>query len=114
MSAVQYLIITCINQIDAPAVQRHDTGEKEQQSANVLPQQPVANATAAGTNVEISLDLAGTGEVDINYLLLKSPQEQKQETSSDEEWEDVDTGEPISETKVLYLDDWCMFAAYME
>ena len=113
MSTVQYLIITCINQIDAPAVQRHDTGE-EQQSANVPPQQPVAKAIAAGTNVEISLDLADTGEVVLDDLLLKSPQEQKQETSSDEEWENVDTGEPISETKVLYLNDWRMFAAYME
>lgn len=53
--------------------------------------------------MEISLDLAGTGGLDINDLLLKSPQEQKQEVSSEEEWENVDTGEPVSETKVVYL-----------
>ncbi len=53
--------------------------------------------------MEISLDLAGTGGLDINDLLLKSPQEQKQEVSSEEEWENVDTGEPVSETKVVCL-----------
>lgn len=87
---------------DAPAMQRHDNGEKEQPPAVVQSRQPVAKAIAAGSNVEISLDLSVTGGLDINDLLLKSPQEQRQEVSSEEEWENVDTGEPVSESKVLY------------
>lgn len=49
--------------------------------------------------LEINLDLLGHKTVNLDSIILNSPEQQKT-SSSEEEWLDVDTGEPASASKV--------------
>lgn len=54
---------------------------------------------ANGDALEISLDLPGQKPINLESIILNSPEQQKT-SSSEEEWLDVDTGEPSSASKV--------------
>ena len=56
-------------------------------------------AESNGCALEISLDLKDQKKVDLKSIILNSPEQQKP-SSSEEEWLDVDTGEPVSASKV--------------
>ena len=58
------------------------------------------NKAVVSNGLEISLDLPGAAGLDISDLLFSSPPQPKQEASSEEEWENADTGEPASAEKV--------------
>lgn len=58
------------------------------------------NKAVVISGLEISLDLPGAAGLDISDLLFSSPPQPKQEASSEEEWENADTGEPVSAEKV--------------
>ncbi len=59
-----------------------------------------ANKAVVSNGLEISLDLPGAAGLDISDLLFSSPPQPKKEASSEEEWENADTGEPVSAEKV--------------
>lgn len=61
------------------------------------PQQP-GNASGA---LEISLDLPSEEGVQIADILFGGTQPKEDKSSSEEEWECVDTGQPVSAKKVL-------------
>lgn len=76
-----------------------DEPEKAQPEEATTPareQKPEANAGA----LQISLDLAGQKEIDLNAIMLKSPEQPKTSSSEEEEWLDVETGQPASVSKV--------------
>ena len=52
-----------------------------------------------GNALEISFDLPGQKKINLDSIILNSPEPQKT-SSSEEEWLDVDTGEPASVSKV--------------
>ena len=56
-------------------------------------------AESEGGALEISFDLSGQKKIDLDSIILNSPEQQKT-SSSEEEWLDVDTGNPASTSKV--------------
>ncbi len=55
-----------------------------------------------GNALEISFDLPGQKRINLDSIILNSPEQQKT-SSSEEEWLDVDTGEPASAPKVSLM-----------
>ena len=60
---------------------------------------PEMKAESNGGALEISFDLSGQKKIDLDSIVLNSPEQQKT-SSSEEEWLDVDTGQPASTAKV--------------
>jgi hypothetical protein len=77
-----------------------DEPEKPEFNESTRPsreQKPEANAGA----LKISLDLAGQNQIDLNAIMLNSPEQPKTSSSEEEEeWLDVETGLPASASKV--------------
>ncbi|KAK9904154.1 hypothetical protein WJX75_005482 [Coccomyxa subellipsoidea] len=79
-----------------------DKVKEEPPSGTAIPAGGAAgkvNKAVVSNGLEISLDLPGAAGLDISDLLFSSPPQPKQEASSEEEWENADTGEPASAEK---------------
>ncbi len=80
-------------------MQREEPDKPESPKAAVpAEEEPEANGNA----LEISFDLPGQKKINFDSIILNSPEQQKT-SSSEEEWLDVDTGEPASVSKVSVL-----------
>ena len=73
-----------------------EKAEPEEATTPAREQKPEANAGA----LQISLDLAGQKKIDLNAIMLNSPEQPKTSSSEEEEWLDVETGQPASVSKV--------------
>ena len=77
--------------------------QREEPDAPEVPQKvtPIKEEKAVGNTdaLEISFDLPGQKKINLDSIILNSPEQQKT-SSSEEEWLDVDTGEPASASKV--------------
>ncbi len=85
-------------------MQKDKKKEEPAIGAVVSAQAPAASAAAASNGEEISLDLPSTAGLDIADILFSSPPQPKPDASSEEEWENADTGEPVSAEKVRAID----------
>ena len=76
--------------------------QREEPDVPEVPQKvtPIKEEKAIGNTdaLEISFDLPGQKKINLDSIILNSPEQQKT-SSSEEEWLDVDTGEPTSATK---------------
>ncbi len=80
--------------------------QREEPDAPEVPQKvtPIKEEKAVGNTdaLEISFDLPGQKKINLDSIILNSPEQQKT-SSSEEEWLDVDTGEPASASKVSLM-----------
>ena len=72
-----------------------EKAESKEATTPVREQKPEANAGA----LQIRLDLAGQTKIDLNAIILNSPEQPKTSSSEEEEWLDVETGQPASVAK---------------
>lgn len=80
-------------------------GEGQEQTVEV-PAEKGPTSITSSTAVEISLDLPGAAGLDIADILFDAQAQQKQVSSSEEEWENVETGQPVSASKVCGNESW--------
>lgn len=73
-----------------------EKAEPKEATTPAREQKPEANAGA----LQISLDLAGQNKIDLKAIILNSPEQPKTSSSEEEEWLDVETGQPASVSKV--------------